>query len=388
MKKMTSLATLSAIGLLLSSVAFAAGPADIPLLLTGPAYLLVDDAYNAYQQGDYRLAIDKIREAIRLRPDVARLKDLLRNAQAALAASEKGTTSVALRAAAPKRAQYAPTDRAYEAAETAYKAYDRHDYPLAVSSALDAVHRMPDNGAYRLLLVNALIADKQFDAAEQAISEGIEQTGSSKELSLHRVALHRELGARAETSAYQALERGDVVSAIAFARKAVSYTPADESYRVVLAQALLLGEQFDEAIRVASDAQSLNKDDAAPLVLRAYARQRLGQHAAATADFDLALQKPGTAVARRNVRLIMADAALAAHEPQRALDVLASFGDMDDAEIDRRRRTARHALKRTNPLPASMASLKNFPVPAIDCSAKAEQAVCQVLPGQPARDAL
>lgn len=386
MKKSTLSATLSVLGLLLSSAVFAAGPAEIPLPLTGPAYLLADDAYKAYQQGDYRLAIDKVREAIRLRPDVARLKDLLRNAEAALAAPVQGAQPAARRPTAKKSAQQAPSDPAHESAETAYSAYDRHDYSLAVRSARDAVGLMPDNPAYRLLLVNALIADKQFDAADQAISEALQQTGSSKELSMQRVALHRELGAIAETSAYQALERSDVSAAIGFARKAVIYAPADESYRVVLAQALLLGEEFDDANRVASDAQTLNEHDAAPLVLRAYARQRLGQRAAASAEFDLALQKPGTADARRNVRLITADAALAANEPQKALDVLASFGNLDDAETERRRRAARHALKRPNRLPASTMSVNRFPVPAIDCSAKSEHAVCQVLPGQPARD--
>ncbi|MFE8646113.1 hypothetical protein ACFX58_13600 [Sphingomonas sp. NCPPB 2930] len=48
------------------------------LPLTGPAFRLADEAYRAYDQGNFAAAAARAREAIRLRPDVQRLQALLR----------------------------------------------------------------------------------------------------------------------------------------------------------------------------------------------------------------------------------------------------------------------------------------------------------------------
>ncbi|WP_295854535.1 hypothetical protein [uncultured Xylophilus sp.] len=53
------------------------------LPLTGPAYRIADEAYRAYERGNYAAAAARAREALRLRPDVQRLHALLRDAEAA-----------------------------------------------------------------------------------------------------------------------------------------------------------------------------------------------------------------------------------------------------------------------------------------------------------------
>ena len=76
----------------------------------------------------------------------------------------------------------------------------------------------------------------------------------------------------------------------------------------MLVHALLRGDQFVEAERVAGETVALLPDSAAPLALRGYARQRLGRSAEARADLDRALQQRGlSAAGQRELRLIAAD---------------------------------------------------------------------------------
>ena len=106
---------------------------DIELPLTGPAYFLADAAYKAYDIGDYRRAERKAREAMRLRPDVKRLRDLHAKAQAALRSPAKGTATAArsVRRHRPSsqtiqtaQAIQPGSNPAFSAADAAYKAYD------------------------------------------------------------------------------------------------------------------------------------------------------------------------------------------------------------------------------------------------------------------------
>ena len=365
----------------------------IELPLTGPAYLLADEAYKAYDQGDFQLATEKAREAIRLRPDVARLKDVLNTAQTALRALGKPTrmTPMATQSASPRPSQRPapppPEDRAFSSADAAYKAYDQGEHELAIRHAKDAVRRAPSNASYWLLLVNALMAAQQFEEADQALSEAAAQAGSSQELLALRTTLQQARATLAAAAVHGALERGDVDAAMDLARQSVADAADMESSRLVLAEALLRGEQWDEAVQVASDVHVLNKDDPAPLVLRAYARQRLGQTAAAMLDFDQAMSKSNATVgAQRNVHLIATDAALAARDPQRALNILAVFGQVEDDAIVRRRVTATRMLSYSQVSSKSMATAHKYPPPAIDCTLQAQRQVCSVAPGQIPRD--
>ncbi len=70
--KTTLLSTVIAVAL-----ATAAAPvlaqADTALPLSGAAYRIAEQAFAAYERGDYRAAYQQSTEAIRLRPDVVRL---------------------------------------------------------------------------------------------------------------------------------------------------------------------------------------------------------------------------------------------------------------------------------------------------------------------------
>jgi Flp pilus assembly protein TadD len=371
---------LLALGLLSGPVALADDGQQIALPLSGPAYYLADEGYKAHARGNHALAIAKLQEAIRLRPDVPRLKDMLNQARAAQRSPKVARSG--------QRSAPVATEPGYRFADAAYKASARRDHAPAIENARAAVQSAPDNPRYRLLLVNVLIDAGQFDAADLALSQAeaqaLSQAGSgaqSQQLLTLRTAIGRELAAQPAAAAYRALERGDAEAAIGFANQAVAHAPDALSYRLLLTVSLLRAEQWDAAERSATEAAVHDSDDGSALVLRGYARQQNGQLDAASADFDLALQKTDPS-AQRNLRLIMADAALAAHAPQRALDLLASFNDAGDAAIETRRDAAQRAQIRSAAWPAAQLGVSALAPPVLDCS----QPRCALTPGQAARD--
>lgn len=375
---------LLALGLLSGPAALADDGQQIALPLSGPAYYLADEGYKAHARGNHALAIAKLQEAIRLRPDVPHLKDMLNQVRAAQRASAVARTGQRSAPAAP-----AP---GYRFAAAAYKASARRDHAPAIENARAAVQSAPENPRYRLLLVNVLIDAGQFDAADlalsqaeaQALSQTLSQAGSgaqSQQLLTLRTAIGRELAALPAAAAYRALERGDAEAAIGLANQAVAHAPDALSYRLLLTVSLLRAKQWDGVERSATEAAVHDSDDGSALVLRGYARQQNGQLDAASADFDLALQKTDPS-AQRNLRLIMADAALAAHAPQRALDLLASFNDAGDAAIETRRDAAQRAQIRSAAWPAAQLGVSAMAPPVLDCS----QPRCALTPGQAARD--
>lgn len=101
-----------------------------------PAFLAARDAYAAYAARNYRLAVARAEDAVRLDPDNAAYRRLLANARAAIAASRP--------------------DPGFVAAQAAYRAYDAGRFEEAASSARTAVRLDPGNRSYRLLLADAL----------------------------------------------------------------------------------------------------------------------------------------------------------------------------------------------------------------------------------------
>lgn len=166
--KTTLLSTVIAVAL-----ATAAAPvlaqADAPLPLSGAAYRIAEQAFAAYERGDYQAAYQQSSEAVRLRPDVVRLRllqiyalqKLGRSAEAqqqarrALDAGLKDPALPALaaataarstppdarggRAPSPPRAAGSGADRArqqaYTLATEAYAAYDAGRMREAASKA-------------------------------------------------------------------------------------------------------------------------------------------------------------------------------------------------------------------------------------------------------------
>ena len=346
------------------------------LPLSGPAFALADQAYKSYAQGDYRAAADKAREAVRLRPDVSSLRALLRRAEAAQVSPPKvvggapgGPRAKRTSSGAVPSVTVSP---AFAAADAGYKAFDGGAFDAAIGHAARAVNLAPSNLDYRLLLINALAGANRLAEADQAVSAATAQVGDNPRLQAQRNAIAQRRAQAPGAAAFAALERRDTESAIANARSAIRLAPGDAAYRQLLVQALLQGDQLVEAEAAASDAMALDATDPSPQVLRAYTRQRLGRSSEASADFNQALAQPRLgAFARRQIRMIAADAATAAGNPQEALALLKDMppgaDELADEEVARRRRAAAADVARpVVPRPAITAA--NFAAPVLDCS--------------------
>jgi Flp pilus assembly protein TadD len=327
MKPLHTLRLGAALAVLLAPAAAHAQMRVVPLPLSGPAYALAQDAYRASSRGDYRRAEAQLREAIRLRPDVAALREQLQKIRQEQTRSRDMQSTV--------------RDAGYRDANAAFAAYRRKDYRDAVRLARDATDKAPRNQAYWLLLGNALIADDRYEDADRSLEEGAGKVAESTALLQRRDEVRLELAAHAAAKAYNARRNDDAANELAAIREAVGYAPGNFSYRLMLIVALLRGEQWDEAVVAASDAHALEARQASPLLLRGYAYQRLGKNAAASDDFSAAATLAGNEE-RENVLRFIADT-------QKSRTALAH----------------------------------NLPTPELDC---ANPAACRVLPGQPPRD--
>lgn len=376
------------LALLLAS-AFSAGAARaqtqvIALPLSGPAYQLAQEAYQAAARGDYRRAQAQLHEAIRLRPDAMELRRQLREIR------DLERNGTALRGTV--------RDAGYQDASAAYRAYNAKRYDQAIALARRAVEKSPRNNAYWLLLGNALIETHAYDDAEAALARGVDAAGDAAPLRRRQVELRREMGAVQAAAVFRAQQANDPEAELAAARRAVQYAPQEMSYRLMLVIALLRNERLPEAEAAADEARARDEWQAGPLLLRAYARLRLGRGEDAQQDFSRAreLARPDEQL---NVRLLQADAELALHRPQRALDALA---DIDEAaasdaaraaQLRQVRAQARQALAQYRRASLSLAadeavplSARDFPVPALDCD-PANGDSCRVVPGALPRDA-
>lgn len=218
----------------------AAEPADdpvevVPLPLTGPAYLLADKAYAELEAGNFDAAIADVREALRQRPDVQRLKYLLVDALVAAGRHDEAETTIeGYLTAAPADVRLLDTlatlragpegpTPAFLAARDAYAAYAARQYGRAIARAEEAVRLEPDNAAYRKLLANARAAvvasrpDPAFVAAQEA---------------------------------YRAYDARRYDEAVSRARTAVRLAPGKRSYRLLLADALSGAGHPDQALGV------------------------------------------------------------------------------------------------------------------------------------------
>ncbi|NUU04637.1 NfrA family protein [Herbaspirillum robiniae] len=380
-----------ALALLLAS-AFSAGAAQaqtevIPLPLSGPAYKLAQDAYQAAARGDFRHAQAQLHEAIRLRPDSMELRRQLRQTR------DLERNGAAMRSAV--------RDAGYNDATAAYRAYNARRYDEAIALARRAVEKSPRNNAYWLLLGNALIETHAYDDAQTALAQGVDNARDAGPLRRRQIELRREMAAVQAAAVFRAQQERDPAAELAAAQRAVEYAPQETSYRLMLAIALLRNERLQDAEAAADEARARDEWQAGPLLLRAYARLRLGRGEAAQSDFSRAreLARPDEQL---NVRLLQADAELALHRPQRALDALA---DIDEAattdqaraaQLRQTRQQAKQDLARYRRASLSLAadeatplSARDFPVPALDCNPSGADAAngCRVAPGALPRDA-
>ncbi|WP_322045381.1 NfrA family protein [Paraburkholderia sp. J67] len=393
-----------------------------PLPLSGAAYRVAQQGYDAFARHDYAAAQRYAREAIRQRPDVASLRLLLANAEAAqgdwragrntltqaiaqigpdpslvarrqafdtqIAAAQAPSTASAkrgVRAARPAQpGQGSPdnlTGRAFVLAQDAYRAYDAKDYARALSEANGAIALRPDVLRLRLLAIDAAMAAGHDDTAWQLAQDAAPRFGNNAELRARRLQAGARLAPKLAATAQAERQGGDLASAAAHAREAIGYAPDRIGYRLQLFGILIDQHDMSGLETAAGDALDAKVKPALMLyVMRGYARAAQGQPAQADADFAQAWQTgDGTPRERRVARVIVADVWTAQGQAQRALDLLAPLGpqgDDTDALIAARRYAAREALAQT--APQSAANVANDARPILDCAVDASGAACDI----------
>ncbi|WP_034293513.1 bacteriophage N4 adsorption protein A [Herbaspirillum sp. RV1423] len=517
---------------------WAAAPAQQELPLSGPAYQIADQAYRAYARGDYDAAVRNAREAVRLRPDLARLKTLLQQAQTAARRGRQPRASTAggridrrdIQAAQKSR----PSQPADEAAARALQAADRNDLPQASREIAAAIEQAPRVVQYRLLQTDFLIRRQQYDQAEAASTRALQyiddaddaddgalpailhgyllqrrdqyqdarqfyvkalQTdalgdedmrnlrlivadaalaaqdhamaiaaleplpatdpeagerrklaavdeaaslplqapalrclinrfgpvcslfaaerpsrtlaaqayraaaqghprdalalfeqalrigGANAELAARRDGVRRQLAQEPAAEAYQALADDDAATAERAASQAIAYAPDVMNYRLLLIDALERQEQYAAAERAAGEAIQIDDEDAVPLILRAYLRQRQGNYRSAREDYRQALDNDVLSDDdRRNLRLYVADAATAAADTGLATATLASLAADDKEAAWRRALLDLRQRQRSGPPPLQ--------APFLDCRVTPYGTVCTAAPAVGAPNAL
>jgi Flp pilus assembly protein TadD len=327
--------------------------------LSGPAYAAANEAYTAFKNADYPLATAKTRAAINLRPDSVQLRLLLVDvlfaagnfdeadavANDALTRFGSNADLIGRQNNIRERLAYKTKAESYELADKAFKEFAQQDYAAAADHARRAVELDPTNRGYRLLLINATIAAKNLDEADQLVTASIQVIGKDPELLNRQQFIHERIAARPAVEAYQsadaaykAFAQKDYTTALAEARKAVELDPTNRSYR----------ELVENIQRAAKAPATVVQSKGALRAQRGYNNQRRGDYAAAAADFESALRSGLQSRSQsRNVRLALVDSSLAAQDPERALSVLADFRDSESYEVAIRRAYALQALKRS-----------------------------------------
>jgi tetratricopeptide (TPR) repeat protein len=288
----------------------------------------------------------------------------------ALAAALAVASSCAF-AQAPRAAGLRGAQAAHGAAEAGYKAYAARDYQGAVDAAQRAVRLAPQRRDYWLLLAQALAAAGQLQEAENALERAGQVPGDAAPLGRVRGDIASLRAQAAGAAMYKALETGDVKAAIDHGTQAIRFAPENAGFRLVLVHALLRDGRHAEAERVSTEAIALLPESAAPLALRAYARQGLGRPAEASADLERALAQRGVPpAAQRQLRLLAIDLALAQGSGQRALELLQGL-PAGDPDGEARMELARQRL--AAPAGAPAFALR---APGIDCSSVESSQTC------------
>ncbi|BAP46001.1 peptidase aspartic, active site [Pseudomonas sp. StFLB209] len=250
----------------------------LPLALSGPAYHLANEAYLAYDRKDYDQAVAKAREALRQRPDVSELNDLVK-----LALRDKD------RRDHPERYPDARPKPGYLAGNQSLREYRNGHYDAAARAALKAISQAPENLDYRLMLIEALQRQQKLEQAHAATTEAIATLGPQPELVRRRQAIEEQQSVVIAAKGYEALAQGDNDKAVSLAHDVVQRYPQNVAYRRLLVSALIAHQQYEAARAAASEALALQGNDATLLAQRGQLRQRLGDDAGARQDYAQAL---------------------------------------------------------------------------------------------------
>lgn len=403
-------------------------PGTQPLPLSGAAYRVAQQGYDAFSRRDYLAAERYAREAIRQRPDLASLRLLLANSQAARGQWREAsrTLSDAIAQIGPdatltarrrevdvqvaalarpgaatgggRTARPAPppgsgppdylTGRAWQLAQEAYKSYGAKQYDAAWREANAVIALRPDILRLRLLAIDAASAGGHDREAWQAALDAQRRFGDSEALRERRTQIGARLAPAAVQAAQAARARGDNAQAIALMHEAIGYAPMQIGNRLLLCQMLLEQNDMAGLEAAASDAiASGAMPTLMPYVLRGYARAAQGRTAQADEDFAQALLSEGASVRDERVaHAIIADVWTAEGQPQRALDLLATLppvGDDTDALIAMRRYYARAALAQSAGTSAGGERVATTARPVLDCTIDQYGSACDVYAADP-----
>jgi Tfp pilus assembly protein PilF len=146
---------------------------------------------------------------------------------------------------------------------------------------------------------------------------------------------------RFATEAYSAQAQGRYNDAEIAARAALAQEPDNVAMARMLVDALTRQGRDGEAMQVSSQLTVRFPQDREALAQQGFLAQRLGDCRLALTAFDAALGLHGWSdVEERHLKLAEADCALAIHQPQRVLDLLAGNGETGDAAVAQRRAAA------------------------------------------------
>ncbi|MFG1256770.1 tetratricopeptide repeat protein [Xanthobacter flavus] len=269
------------------------------------------------------------------------------------------------------------TGAAWVAADRAYAAQREKRYADAVTYAREALKLRPDAPRLWLLLMDALDAQGKTAEAVVAGNAAIAAGITDQALTARVRSQSRVLAQEPSVAANKALEASNPKAAIEQARKAVALVPDDLSYRVLLVYTLLADGQLEAADKAASEAIQVDPQSFLPRTLRGYVRMRLGKVAEAEQDFDTALKDEVlTGPTAHDARLVMADAAIAAGHPQRAIKLLEPVEP--DAAVQARLRVARAQERNPKVVPANAA--QTLPVPFQKCIDTPYGPSCSLIP--------
>lgn len=328
--------------------------------LSGPAYKLADEAYKAFARGDYAVAVDRSRAAVRLRPDVLRLRVL------------RDRSVDALKCSVGEHAACTPDPPGYAQATAAYKAFEDVRFVDAVKFAKSAVAEAPNNSSYRLLLINSLIANGSLDEARDQVDLAKILFPGDKSISDQRQLVLDQQALLVAGQAYGSLS--DAAQGSLLSKQALEMSPGTSAYRTLWAYSLFLENRLSE-----SDAALRSSKGVSDLLVRAMARQSMGRNEEALADILQSILLSQGQSDELNVRLTGADVLMAGGQYRAAQSILRGVAAQSVAVAWRYRvsvvRTEAPDLDEQRPA-----------YPKLDCTFSLPEPSCSVLFEQSAMD--
>jgi hypothetical protein len=171
---------------------------------------------------------------------------------------------------------------AYTNADAAYRAYKIGDYATVVVKTRAAMAMRPDSLRLRLLLIDALYAQGNFDEADAVIAEAVSRFGENADLSARQRNVREQIENKTKSAAYKTADEGfkafdakDYATAARDARSAIALDSSKQLYRILLVNSLIAADDLDEANKEVTEALVQFVNDAELLDRQRYIRQQI-----------------------------------------------------------------------------------------------------------------